>query len=315
MTKFKAFFIVFFFFLCSGSSAETRKESIQEMIDNYGKSKIINLILSMSPENKMYVHVKNNVFLNHGRPSHGYVSIYSIHKDLLRLNLNVEDAVLKIEQATKENEKQKHLFQKKKVVVNKTEKKEKNLSVKERMKLRLPEIIKLKQSGKISENANGFLDSILNTKDVESIVYKENQDRLIVYKKIADKTNSSVKSVGIERARQIRLKERSEKIAKFEKKKENAPWYIKEKYNRDDKIDAQIFVENRVKAVLKAPSTARFPSVRKWEMKKLHGQTYRIGSYVDAQNSFGAMIRTRFVGIAEQVSKGRWKLISLSPWF
>lgn len=48
-----------------------------------------------------------------------------------------------------------------------------------------------------------------------------------------------------------------------------------------------------VKSVLKAPSTAKFPSILKWAIWKdkgiLHAQ-----SYVDSQNSFGAMIRSEF---------------------
>lgn len=51
-----------------------------------------------------------------------------------------------------------------------------------------------------------------------------------------------------------------------------------------------------VKEQLKSPASAKFPDSR---LKKSHttalgGGKYRINSWVDSQNSFGAMIRTKF---------------------
>lgn len=59
-------------------------------------------------------------------------------------------------------------------------------------------------------------------------------------------------------------------------------------YEAEAMTHCQILVEKS----LKAPSTADFP----WTMKAnaSSGQVYTINSYVDAQNSFGAMIRTNF---------------------
>ena len=67
----------------------------------------------------------------------------------------------------------------------------------------------------------------------------------------------------------------------------------------DNSIMAYIMMEDFVKQRLKSPSTAKFPGVfdgRADHVTALGNQTYRIVSYVDAQNSFGAMIRTQFVG-------------------
>jgi len=83
---------------------------------------------------------------------------------------------------------------------------------------------------------------------------------------------------------------------------------------KDNKIMAYIMMERFVKRRLKAPSTAKFPSVFDGQLDhvtSLGGQKYRIVSYVDAQNSFGAKIRVRFVGVIQQISDDEWQLISL----
>lgn len=83
----------------------------------------------------------------------------------------------------------------------------------------------------------------------------------------------------------------------------------------DNKSMAYYMMEDYVKSRLKAPSTAEFPGVfdgRLDHVKSFGGQKYGIVSYVDAQNSFGAKIRTRFVGEVQQVSENQWKLISLT---
>jgi len=83
----------------------------------------------------------------------------------------------------------------------------------------------------------------------------------------------------------------------------------------DNKSMAYIMMEDFVKQRLKAPSTAEFPGVFDGKLDHvtaLGNQTYRIVSYVDAQNSFGAKIRTKFVGEIKQMSADRWQLISLN---
>ena len=83
----------------------------------------------------------------------------------------------------------------------------------------------------------------------------------------------------------------------------------------DNKSMAYIMMEDFVKRRLKAPSTAEFPGVFDGKLDhvtSLGGQKYRIISYVDAQNSFGAKIRTRFIGEIQQISEDQWQLISLN---
>lgn len=68
----------------------------------------------------------------------------------------------------------------------------------------------------------------------------------------------------------------------------------KTKYNgpEDAYLEAQSFVEKH----LKSPSTADFPYYNriKDNVKYLGTNKYKIDSYVDSQNSFGATIRTNF---------------------
>ena len=82
----------------------------------------------------------------------------------------------------------------------------------------------------------------------------------------------------------------------------------------DNSTMAYITMEDFVTQRLKSPKSAEFPGVfdgRGDHVKYLGNQKYRIISYVDAQNSFGATIRNNFVGEIEQVDKNRWRLISL----
>jgi hypothetical protein len=58
-----------------------------------------------------------------------------------------------------------------------------------------------------------------------------------------------------------------------------------------DEIDLHIQAQQFVSRALKAPSTAKFPALP-YEAKSLGDGFYRVKSYVDSQNSFGAMIRS-----------------------
>lgn len=61
----------------------------------------------------------------------------------------------------------------------------------------------------------------------------------------------------------------------------------------DEENEAILRSEEAVKAILKAPSTAKFPNILHWKFGKKDGQIWA-QSYVDAQNGFGAMIRSEF---------------------
>lgn len=62
----------------------------------------------------------------------------------------------------------------------------------------------------------------------------------------------------------------------------------------DEKWKYQAKSEEVVKKVLKTPASAKFYRLGHYDMDKLHG-ILTVSSYVDAQNSFGAMIRSTFI--------------------
>lgn len=66
---------------------------------------------------------------------------------------------------------------------------------------------------------------------------------------------------------------------------------------RSAQIGALVASEYFVKQQLKSPSTADFPNLRSdgVAVTKTGECTFKVVSYVDAQNGFGAQIRTRYV--------------------
>lgn len=61
----------------------------------------------------------------------------------------------------------------------------------------------------------------------------------------------------------------------------------------DEMTTLQIKCQETIKSILKAPSTAKFPNILEWKFSKQDGITI-VQSYVDAENGFGAMIRSEF---------------------
>jgi hypothetical protein len=81
--------------------------------------------------------------------------------------------------------------------------------------------------------------------------------------------------------------------------------------NEDNHIMAYIIMQRYVKERLKSPSTAKFPSVD-FKYQNREDNVYYIDGYVDSQNSFGATIRTNFVGVIQQTGKDTWQLKDLA---
>ena len=88
-------------------------------------------------------------------------------------------------------------------------------------------------------------------------------------------------------------------------KKADAEW----RCNRDRAgawTAAKEFVERR----LKAPSTAEFPWITSATILPVEGCMYRVMAYLDAQNSFGAMIRSNWTAKVERIDGG-WQAIEV----
>lgn len=65
-----------------------------------------------------------------------------------------------------------------------------------------------------------------------------------------------------------------------------------------------------VKKQLKSPSTADFPSFKDIQHSHMGDCVHHLRAYVDSQNAFGAMLRTRFTLVVER-SDGKVYLKSL----
>ncbi|HGM1136194.1 TPA: hypothetical protein ACKOIF_000459 [Clostridioides difficile] len=61
----------------------------------------------------------------------------------------------------------------------------------------------------------------------------------------------------------------------------------------DEKTALQLQCQNGVSAILKSPSTAKFPNITKWMFSK-NKEEIVVQSYVDSQNSFGSTMRSEF---------------------
>lgn len=76
--------------------------------------------------------------------------------------------------------------------------------------------------------------------------------------------------------------------------------HLNEMDEPDMSTEAAVICSNLVRSTLKAPSSAKFPWVP--DMSRRPNRDYYITSYVDAQNGFGAMIRTDFTCNVRYVS-------------
>jgi hypothetical protein len=73
---------------------------------------------------------------------------------------------------------------------------------------------------------------------------------------------------------------------------------LREARNSAD-IGAGLACQDAMRRRLKAPATAQFPLVREVDVDRTGDGKYSYRSYVDSQNSFGAMLRTQFSCDAE----------------
>jgi len=79
------------------------------------------------------------------------------------------------------------------------------VAVRERMRLNLPAVDKLKATGKIGENRRAYLEAREKlTEEEQRLIKTENADRKFIYQILADRANATLQSVEATRAAQIR---------------------------------------------------------------------------------------------------------------
>jgi hypothetical protein len=74
------------------------------------------------------------------------------------------------------------------------------------------------------------------------------------------------------------------------------------------RLDAYVISQQFVQQKLKAPSSADFPVFDENMVITNDDKRFKVESYVDAQNSFGATVRTRYVCIVTHIEKDKWEL-------
>ncbi len=82
--------------------------------------------------------------------------------------------------------------------------------------------------------------------------------------------------------------------------------------NVHDKFGAAVACQELVERRLKAPATADFPTVNPAAIDSGANAIYQVTSYVDAQNGFGAQIRTNYTcKVQYQASDSSWNLLDI----
>ena len=81
--------------------------------------------------------------------------------------------------------------------------------------------------------------------------------------------------------------------------------------SNDDVHGAWVYMQRFVEKRLKSPKTADFPFGGYRHVTPLKNGRYKVDSYVDSQNSFGADVRTYFSGVIKKSENG-WRLESLN---
>jgi hypothetical protein len=82
----------------------------------------------------------------------------------------------------------------------------------------------------------------------------------------------------------------------------------------NDRMTAYVMAQDFVSSRLKAPASARFPTMAAGDaiVAPMAGCKFMVVAYVDSQNSFGAQVRAQFVATLTAPQTGdKWQLDSL----
>ena len=106
-------------------------------------------------------------------------------------------------------------------------------------------------------------------------------------------------------AERIAAAERRAEQRKIQEKERATAWLT-----ADNTSMASIVVKQLVTQHLVSPSTAKFPGLLtlSGQTRKIGDRRYLVASYVDSQNRFGAMIRTKYIAEVTQVGPDNWRL-------
>ena len=86
------------------------------------------------------------------------------------------------------------------------------------------------------------------------------------------------------------------------------------KVDKGSNTGAYVVCKDFVEMRLKAPSTAEFSRMYDSDVEKVSGNYWKVESYVDAENSFGAMVRTYFTCEVTYQGDDNWHLEELETY-
>ena len=78
--------------------------------------------------------------------------------------------------------------------------------------------------------------------------------------------------------------------------------------NKINPTDACYMSHQFLEKALKSPSTAEWEKCYNVDVHDIGNNTFAFYSYVDSQNSFGAMLRTEYYAEVEYIGDDYWKL-------
>lgn len=83
-----------------------------------------------------------------------------------------------------------------------------------------------------------------------------------------------------------------------------------------DALTAFVMSQEFVEEKLVAPGTAKFPYFDPSMATQVDKNTWIISSYVDSQNRFGALVRTKYRAKMQYIGNNQWKILDLnfSDW-
>lgn len=83
----------------------------------------------------------------------------------------------------------------------------------------------------------------------------------------------------------------------------------------NDRVYTATLCEIAMTERLKSPGTAKFPWTKTGDVRHLDGNRFRLVSYVDSQNGFGATVRTDYECLTEGYGDRleNWTLVALTP--
>lgn len=84
-----------------------------------------------------------------------------------------------------------------------------------------------------------------------------------------------------------------------------------ERADEGDAVGAYVICKDFVRDRLRAPGTARFPSVTRAEVGELAGDRWRVRAWVDAENAFGGEVRAEWECVVAYVGDDEWRLEGL----